>query len=314
MSQLPGPIPALYTVYVLRSSVRHASFYIGSTPAPPRRLKQHNGVATGGAVRTAKDKLRPWEAVIVISGFPSSIAALKFEWALTNPHLTSSIPSDERITKRAPRKKGQRKSKRPIHSAISIVSNLHLLTGVPTFARWPLTLHFFAEEIKKKWDTWLESKDTKLREGLRIETDYKPEGDSAESWGIHALPLNYAPLKPYVEKAHNIVSFEREGDCVHCHEPLQSGSGLHPICPHQGCEAMGHLECWGKYALQGEDEGVVVPLSCRCPSCDGNINWIDMMKELTLRIRGPKEVTKLLKKPRRTKKAIAAEAEAEEDI
>jgi structure-specific endonuclease subunit SLX1 len=39
-----------------------------------------------------------------------------------------------------------------------------------------------------------------------------------------------------------------------------------------------------------------------------------MMKELTLRIRGPKEVTKLLKKPRRTKKAIAAEAQAEEDL
>jgi structure-specific endonuclease subunit SLX1 len=39
-----------------------------------------------------------------------------------------------------------------------------------------------------------------------------------------------------------------------------------------------------------------------------------MMKELTLRVRGPKEVTKLLKKKRRTKKEIAAEAEAEEDI
>lgn len=38
------------------------------------------------------------------------------------------------------------------------------------------------------------------------------------------------------------------------------------------------------------------------------------MKELTLRLRGPKEVAKLMKKSRRTKKMIAAEAQAEEDV
>lgn len=79
MAQLAKPIPALYVVYVLRSTVRHASLYIGSTPNPPRRLKQHNGEAKGGAARTSRDKLRPWEMVAVVSGFPSSVAALKFE-------------------------------------------------------------------------------------------------------------------------------------------------------------------------------------------------------------------------------------------
>lgn len=73
------PIPALYVVYVLRSTVRHASLYIGSTPNPPRRLNQHNGRAKGGAVRTARNSLRPWEMVTVVSGFPSMVAALKFE-------------------------------------------------------------------------------------------------------------------------------------------------------------------------------------------------------------------------------------------
>jgi len=79
MAILSRPIPPLYTVYVLRSTVSHSSLYIGSTPHPPRRLKQHNGEAKGGAVRTSRNKLRPWEMVALVSGFPSAVAALKFE-------------------------------------------------------------------------------------------------------------------------------------------------------------------------------------------------------------------------------------------
>ena len=73
------PIPPLYTVYILRSIVRNASLYIGSTPNPQRRLKQHNGDVKGGAARTARDSLRPWEMVGIVSGFPGMVAALKFE-------------------------------------------------------------------------------------------------------------------------------------------------------------------------------------------------------------------------------------------
>lgn len=81
MTAQSKPIPALYVVYILRSSVRHASLYIGSTPHPPRRLNQHNGKAKGGAARTSRDSLRPWEMVGVVSGFPSMVGALKFEYA-----------------------------------------------------------------------------------------------------------------------------------------------------------------------------------------------------------------------------------------
>lgn len=76
------PIPPLYTVYILRSTVRHSSLYIGSTPHPPRRLKQHNGQAKGGAARTSRNTLRPWEMVGLVSGFPGSVAALKFEYGI----------------------------------------------------------------------------------------------------------------------------------------------------------------------------------------------------------------------------------------
>lgn len=92
MSHLAKPLPALYTVYVLRSTVRHASMYIGSTPNPPRRLKQHNGQAPGGAVRTSRQTLRPWEMVILVSGFPSMVAALKFEYVTSSWGVLGCMP------------------------------------------------------------------------------------------------------------------------------------------------------------------------------------------------------------------------------
>ncbi|KAF4873237.1 Structure-specific endonuclease subunit SLX1 [Colletotrichum siamense] len=304
------PIPALYTVYILRSTVRHASLYIGSTPNPPRRLKQHNGEARGGAARTSRLSLRPWEMVGLVSGFPGSIAALKFEWALTNPHLSLHIPSASRIAVSTGVKKNGH-PRRPRASLASILSNLQLLLSVPSFCRWPLKVHFFARDVYSAWQTAAAASTQPLRNSLPVVTDFGPASTASSDeepvpWGIHALPLDHAPMKEYVEKGQSMTSFEREGSCVICKEDLPHGEGLVAICPNDGCEGAGHLSCWGRHFLRREEGALqaVVPIQGRCPQCRGEVRWVDMMKELTLRERGTKEIEALLKKKRkRAKKA-----------
>ncbi|KAF3056435.1 Structure-specific endonuclease subunit SLX1 [Daldinia childiae] len=313
MSTLSKPIPPLYTVYILRSTVRNASLYIGSTPNPPRRLKQHNGDVKGGAARTAKSKLRPWEMVGLVSGFPGMVAALKFEWALTNPHVSLHIPSTSRISAAAGRKRNGH-PKRPRHTLTSILSNLHLLLRVPSFSRWPLNLHFFVPEVHEAWNKWCTTVDEPLRDTIQVLTDFNPartnQGDSESSdteneveqlWGIHALPLDYAPMKTYVMKTQSIYDFEREGDCIVCQEQLDPGKGLYATCSNIDCEGTGHISCWSRHLLGKEADEDIIPISGRCPRCKGEVVWGDLMKEMSLRIRGPKEVEKLLKKPRKRK-------------
>lgn len=185
------------------------------------------------------------------------------------------------------------------------MSNIHLLTSVPSFARWPLNVHFFAPEAHRAWETWLKTSGKCSRPGLRILKDFPrtEEGPETEARGIDALPLDYAPLTDYVCKAQDVVGFEQEGHCVYCSDALQSGQGLQPMCPNAGCEAIGHIECWSQAALSHEGAGDILPDMLSCPSCGGEIRWGDMMKELSLRIRGMQDVQKLLKKAEKAKKA-----------
>ena len=51
--------------------------YVGVTPDLDRRLRQHNGLLSGGAKATHG---RQWERIGHVAGFPDHTAVLQFEW------------------------------------------------------------------------------------------------------------------------------------------------------------------------------------------------------------------------------------------
>ncbi|KAH7323791.1 hypothetical protein BKA65DRAFT_511479 [Rhexocercosporidium sp. MPI-PUGE-AT-0058] len=324
------PIPAFYCCYLLRSTVRGSSVYVGSTPNPVRRLRQHNGIAKGGAAKTNRPSMRPWEMTCIVTGFPSHIAALQFEWAWQNPHVTTHIPSDSRIQVSAGKKKSGQ-PKRPRHSVPSLLSNLHLLLRVPSFARWPLSLHFFSPDVHKAWIKWCKTTAEPIQDTITIIQDFPPsspkqvspapsdvEGSPRSkrqktSHGIEALEVGYETTKPHIEKGKNIYDFEQEGSCAICHENLEHDAGIYTTCPTPGCEAVTHITCLSKHFLKDADEEILLPIQGTCPSCKVDLRWVDVVKELSLRMRGQKEVEKLLKVKRvRKGKDTASQAIAED--
>lgn len=160
-----------------------------------------------------------------------------------------------------------------------------------------------------------------VRPSLVVTTDFprgsgslggEGEGDGQETVGssgkgaergIVSLPVDYAPLKRQVLKAKDVMDFEREGKCTVCGEELEHEGGVFTVCRGEGCDGVAHLGCLGKRFLEEEEreggkeggEENVVPIQGSCPHCGEVMRWVDVVKDVTLRMRGEKEVERLLR-------------------
>jgi len=68
--------------YLLRSTISGRT-YNGSTNDLKRRLRQHNGELSGGAVATKTGQ--PWVFFAVLKGLPDHVNALSCEWRIRHP-------------------------------------------------------------------------------------------------------------------------------------------------------------------------------------------------------------------------------------
>ncbi|PGG96718.1 hypothetical protein AJ79_09488 [Helicocarpus griseus UAMH5409] len=307
------PIPAFYCCYLLRSTVRHASLYIGSTPDPARRLAQHNGDKIGGAKRTSREKLRPWEMVVIVSGFMSRAGALQFEWAWQNTqdsrhaHDSQKNEVEESGVRICPRtgKDIKHGAAKPRTSLTNILANLHLLLRSSYFSPWPLEVRFFSEDVYHVWQVWSQRVDGILGAEIKVIADLdsdaicdtKRNGLLGRAGGIKSLDVSYDDIKEYVEKSKFLFEDEESLNCGVCKERLNSHHDIAVVCSHYECRCACHITCLSSRFLKGRDSKLV-PRGGTCPACGQKLEWSVLMKEVTLRLWGQEEIKRLFRRRR----------------
>ena len=321
MATNPRPLPALYTVYLLRSLPAPGATYIGSTPHPARRLAQHNGATPGGAARTRRAARRPWRMALCVAGFPSAVAALQFEWAFAHAGVTTFLDAD------AGGRGGPRTARRSVKGRIE---DLAALLRSPGVRRWPLEVRFFCAEC---WALW---RAVAAREGagaaaVRAVKDFEESEDDAvgakatktpaelealaqaNAARVRRLDPSYAPLRPHLRAA--LARLEADGArCAVCRESIAPPGHMAVCCPHTTCDMAAHLSCLAHTFLRTDPtaatDAVALPTHGACPTCAAELRWADLVKEMTLRARGAKEVARLRKPPRKRRGAAGSQPAA----
>lgn len=219
----------------------------------------------------------------------------------------------------------RKRSARPRLSLTDRLANLHLLLRSNSFGRWPLKLTFFSEDVFRVWQKWTEQRAEQLRPGIEVVMDETSRGlptaaqaenssAPANAVGINALDIGYSSLKPRLEKSQAAFDGKRRGSCSICQKPTSSSGAGTLICVSDTCSSVAHLHCLSTKFLKSEkaDTETLVPTAGKCPKCGTQTQWSDLVKELSLRMRGEKEVKVLFKAKRGKKAASAAVAAVEE--
>ena len=137
-----------YHCYCLRSTdfkYRNKN-YVGFTVNPERRLKQHNGIRKGGAWKTRRGG-RPWEFVVLVSGFPTHKMALQFEWAWQHPGKSLLVRATigEDAAKTLQRKRATLGQMCMLKTLLELCPDL--------YDRNQLTLNFLNQDCRAKYES-----------------------------------------------------------------------------------------------------------------------------------------------------------------
>lgn len=185
--------------------------YIGFTVNPERRIGQHNaGKHRGGAKRT--NGRGPWEMVLIIHGFPSDIAALRFEWAWQHPHSSRRLSHVSR--------RSRKESSLEFHWRV--VSNM---LQVAPWSRLPLTVRWLKQEYR-----------------MDFEPSLQPP--------LH-IPIAFGCVRAKKKAAVPCREEQQEVSwCSLCRGIVRASEKI--SCFHSSCRMKSHMTCLAKHLLKSE--------------------------------------------------------------
>ncbi|KAH9485240.1 Structure-specific endonuclease subunit SLX1 [Psilocybe cubensis] len=268
--------PLFYACYLLKSvqTPQSTATYIGSTPSPPRRIRQHNGELTQGAKKTRSK--RPWVMQMIVYGFPSRLAALQFEWAWQHPHISRHLcDANGRMF-------GMRAAKL-LKKNVTIVRTM---ISLHPFNTWPLHVKIFTKEVADQWAAADASGILPLPPGFTCSVELEGvDGRSGLRGSGRKGPISVDDAEftsEILSKSRKIIDSGRPLTCSICHEPIDdfatepTKSGL---CPSSNCEAVSHLECLsGHFKKEQPEITTMIPRGGHCISCAEYTLWGDVIR------------------------------------
>ena len=250
-------------------------------------------------------------------------------WAWQNTHLTKRITDEARITARHTKTRISpttgRTRKRPARPRASLsdkLANLHLLLRVPSFARWPLEVRFFCEDVFRLWQRWNDQTEERICSEIPITLDLKqpralPANNSVltnvqlksdhrtkflSKGGMEGIDASYQGMKTHVEKSLFLLAEGESVKCAICDIELGEQRSTALVCSVDACTMASHLSCLARTFIEEDaDQSPVLPRAGKCPCCKHDLVWVDLVKDLSLRVRGDKDIAQLMKKPKSRK-------------
>lgn len=153
---------------------------------------------------------------------------------------------------------------------------------------------------------------------MSIHAKAKRKREALGKGGIEGLDVGYSGLQNHVEKSIFFLTEDEALKCAICAQTLGPNTTMALLCPQADCRTASHTACLATKFIEDEGAGAaIIPVSGRCPGCKEELQWIDLIKELSLRARGEKQVAQIMKKPKErkakvseTKKAAAPDIDA----
>jgi len=126
--------------------------------------------------------------------------------------------------------------------------------------------------------------------------------------GLQGLDISFLPLELHYQKSKSVL--EAAGSdliCGICSRELASNEAV--VCSHAFCDHTTHVTCLSSKFL--DDEGNkrgsnILPIKGSCPGCRSECNWIDLIRELSLRTRTKPKETKRKETAKAKRQALAA--------